>query len=119
MDGAHGAGFHTFAAADAFVIIDVRGIVLDFNRIAFANLGAFHAADTADFALFAGKGAFVVVFAKHRRFGFIKRDKLDKPFRAGRNAFFARLAGKRVHARHAVANLNGVIRAGLDAVAVT
>ena len=68
---------YTLAAADAFFVIDVRRIVFDLDRIVFTSLLAFHTADTADLAFLSGERALVVVLAKHRRFGFIQRHKLD------------------------------------------
>ena len=118
MNGTHGAIFGTFAAADALFVIHMCSVIGDFHSVTLTNLLAFHTADTADRAFFARKRALVVIFAKHRRFGFIQRDKFYELLRASCDTFFARLALERVYARYAVANANGVIRAGVDTVAV-
>ena len=118
MNGTHGAIFGAFAAADALFVIHMCRVIGDFDRVAFTHLLAFHTADTADRAFFARKCAIVVIFAKHRRFGFIQRAKFYELLRASCDTFFARLALKRINTRYAVANANGVIRAGVDTVAV-
>ena len=118
MNGTHGAIFGAFSAADALFVIHMCRVIGNLDCVAFTHLLAFHTADTADRAFFARKRALVVIFAKHRRFGFIQRDKFYELLRASCDTFFARLTLERVYARYAVANANGVIRAGVDTVAV-
>ena len=58
-----------FSAADAFGIVHTRYVVFHRNGTVFAGFYAAHAAETARFALLACTGAFIPVFAKHRRLG--------------------------------------------------
>ena len=92
MNCACRAGFCALAAADALFIVHMRGVVFHLNRTVFAYLLALHTADTADLAFLAGKRTLVVIFAKHRRFRFMQRYKLNQMLRAGGNTLFARLA---------------------------
>ena len=117
IDCSDGAFCVAFAAARAFCVINLCTEAVNRYCPRFADLNALHAADTARLAFLAGNCALVMVLAKHRRPCFFKRHKLNKTLGAGSDAFFARLAFKRIDSRNAVANADCIEITGGNAVA--
>ena len=114
-----GAALSAFSAAGAFGCINLSAEVFNLNGFKLAGLNALHTADTARFAFLAGNGTHVLIGAKNSSLGFVQGHHLNQRIGAGLNALLTGAAGKGVDSCNAVADVNCIIGAGLNSIAVS
>lgn len=119
VDCTNGANLVAFAAACAFIIVNLCAEAVNCYSACFAFFYALHAADAACRAFLAGECAFIMVFAKNSRFDFFKGHHFDESLRAGLYAHFASFAENRVDSCDAVAHADCVILTNFNAVTET
>lgn len=114
------ATFYAVAATNALGLIHISHKVFDVNGVMLTGLLTLHTANTANLALLTYLGALVVALAAYNGFLMIQRCQINNALRASVNANFAGLATQGVYfGNTAVIDVNGIIRAGVDAVSVT
>ena len=106
------------AAAYAFFVVNMCGVVFNLDCIVLADLLAFHTADTAYRTLFSCKCALVMNFTGNNSLCFIKGHELDKSLGTNLYALLASRAHKRVNPCNAVDNAYGTVLTNIYTVAV-